>query len=67
MSEKKRRVKSRGNGQGTAYRRGSTWTAQVVVGWRHPTKDGGKPISIKRTRGGFPTKKAALAYCLEMQ
>ena len=28
---KKTRVKSRGNGTGTAFKRGSTWTAQVVV------------------------------------
>ena len=57
------RIKSRGNGQGSAYRRGSTWTAQVVVGWRVPDDDTRPPIPIKRTRGGFPTKNDALAYC----
>lgn len=57
--------KSRGNGQGTAYKRKgqSTWTASVVVGWRPPSKEGGRPIPIKRTKAGFATKKEALAYC----
>lgn len=57
----------RGNGQGTAYRRGKTWTAQVVIGWRLPADDSGHPIPIKRTKGGFPTKRAALEYCVEMK
>lgn len=46
----------RGNGQGTAYKRGNTWTAQVVVGWKN-----GCPV--KRTKGGFKTKKDAINYC----
>ena len=57
------KTKSRGNGQGTAYRRGTSWTAQVVVGWRVPDDPAQKPIPIKRTKGGFPTKKEAIAYC----
>ena len=48
--------KSRGNGQGSAYKRGNTWTAQVVIGW----KDG---CPVKRTKGGFPTKRDAINYC----
>lgn len=57
------RTKSRGNGQGTAYKRGNTWTAQVVVGWK-PADDPSKPpVSVKRSKGGFLTKKEALAYC----
>lgn len=55
--------KARGNGQGTAYKRGKTWTAQVVVGYKPPTKEGGQPIPIKRTRGGFVSKKDAIAFC----
>ena len=51
----------RGNGQGTAYRRGRTWTARVVVGWKH-AKDG-HAIPIYRTKGGFTTKREALEYC----
>ena len=46
------RTKSRGNGQGTAYKRGNSWTAQVVIGWRVPDDDTRPPIPIKRTRGG---------------
>ena len=57
------RSKSRGNGQGTAYKRGNTWTAQVVIGFHPNSVPGRSPIPIKRTKGGFPTKKAALAYC----
>lgn len=57
------RTKSRGNGQGTAYKRGSTWTAQVIIGWRVPDGDGKKPIPIKRTKSGFATKRDALAAC----
>lgn len=57
------KVKSRGNGQGTAYRRGTTWTASVVVGWRRPSDPSKQPIPVKRTRAGFQTKRAALEYC----
>ena len=55
--------KRRGNGQGTAFRRGRTWSAQVVVGYRLPDDPAKKPISIKRTKGGFRTKAEALAAC----
>ena len=58
------KVKSRGNGQGSAYRseNGRSWVAQAVVGYRVPTKPGGQPIPIKRKKSGFQTKKEALAY-----
>lgn len=59
---KDRKTKSRGNGQGTAYKRGTTWTARVVLGW----KLGGDPvhkIPIYKTKGGFKLKKDALKYC----
>lgn len=59
--------KSRGNGQGTAYKRGKAWTAQIIVGWRVPSDPQKAPIPIKRTKGGFPTKAAALAYCAQMR
>jgi integrase len=65
-----RKTKTRGNGQGCAYRRRKkdgtlypTWTASVTIDWRYP-KDPSKPrIPIKRTKAGFATKKEALAYC----
>ena len=59
---KKRRTKTRGNGTGTAFKRGSTWTAQVVIGWKVIADD--KPLSaITRSKGGFKTRDAALRYC----
>jgi len=63
-----RKKKRAGNGTGTAYKRGSGWTAEAVVGWRELPDDIMDPankkqrIPIKRTKGGFPTKAAALAY-----
>lgn len=63
VSTKKRRAKSRGNGTGTAFKRGATWTAQVVLGY-HAQKDKSKPrLAITRSKGGFKTREAALQYC----
>ena len=55
--------KSRGNGQGTAFKRGQTWTACVVVGWKLPADPTKPKIPIRRTKGGFALKRDALAYC----
>ena len=52
----------RGNTQGTAYKRGSTWTAQWTVDTT--TNSDGKYIQIRKTKGGFKTKKAAQDYCI---
>ena len=67
---KKSRAKSRGNGTGTAFKRGSTWTAQVVVGYEDlPPFDPANPDNkmprkkITRSKGGFKTREAALLYC----
>lgn len=57
--------KTRGNGQGCAYRRGSSWTAQIVVGWH--TGEDGNVWPIKRRKGGFSTKREALEYCLQLR
>ena len=56
------RPRTRGNHTGSVYKRNDrgTWTAQIVIGWRPPNKEGGKLIPIKKTMNGFPTKKAAL-------
>lgn len=65
--ERKRGLKTRGNGQGTAFKRGKTWTARVVIGWR---TDGEKHAPVYRSKGGFRTKNEALAACpglLELQ
>ena len=58
--------KSRGNGQGTAYRRGAGWQARVVIGWK---LIGDPPHScpIYKTKDGFKTKREALEYCPELK
>lgn len=53
--------RTRPNGAGTAYKRGKTWTSRVVVGWK--VSDDGHAIPIYKTKGGFQTKRDALAYC----
>jgi integrase len=52
--------KRRGNGQGCVVRRGSTWTARVIVGWW--VDDNCVAHPHVRTKGGFKTKKEALDY-----
>lgn len=58
------RTKSRGNGTGTAFKRGKTWTARVTIGWEF--KDGRK-IQKYRTFGGFATKTDAENYCFTLK
>ncbi|MBR6184683.1 MAG: tyrosine-type recombinase/integrase [Clostridia bacterium] len=57
------KTKSRGNGQGTAYKRGKTWEACVTIRMVTPEDPAKKPYPLKRRKGGFPTKAAAIAYC----
>ena len=54
----------RGNGLGTAIKRGKTWTARIVVRY-DPVPDSNPPRkkAIYRTKGGFSTKREALEYC----
>ncbi len=54
-------VKSRGNGQGTAIKRGNTWTAIWTVEI-YPDGEEKKIHQKRRWKGGFKTKTAALAY-----
>lgn len=64
----KRKPKRTPNGTGCAYRRGAGWEACAVVGYRELPDDLMDPenkrqrVPIKKTKGGFPTKAAALAY-----
>ena len=59
---KKARTKSRGNGTGTAFKRGSTWTAQVVYDRVWVADD--KPLKrLTRSKGGFKSRDEALRYC----
>ena len=66
---KPRNVKSRGNGQGTAYKRGKTWTAKVILRYDHYTDEDGneKMKAVPKTKGGFKTKTEALQYCEVMR
>ena len=57
------KTKTRGNGQGTAIRRGNTWTACVVIGWKVQDDPSKPKVPIRRTKGGFATKKDAINYC----
>ena len=55
-----RRNRTRGNGQGSAYQRGKTWTAR----WTERTylDENDKLRQRMRTKGGFTSKRAALQY-----
>lgn len=57
---KKRKPRSVGNGSGTVYKRGKTWTAQ----YRRWIGDDGIALAmpINRTKGGFSTAKEAREY-----
>ena len=48
---------------GCAYKRGNTWTSCVTVGWILPDDPSKPKKPIRRTKGGFATKKEAIAYC----
>lgn len=63
-TQRHRSKSRRANGQGTAYKRGQTWTAKVILGWTS-TEDG-SVIPVARTRGGFATKVEALQYCTKL-
>lgn len=53
-------TRRRGNGQGTAYKRGKYWTASTVIGWKWDQTS--KRVPVRRYKGGFATKGDALAY-----
>ena len=57
--------RTRPNGAGTAYKRGRTWTACITIGWK--TTPTGRAQAVRRTKGGFSTKREALAYCQQLQ
>lgn len=53
--------RTRGNGQGTAIKRGNTWTA-IWTTEIYPDTEEKKIHQKRRWKGGFKTKTAALAY-----
>lgn len=55
-----RSPRRRSNGEGSVYKRGSTWVAAVVLGYQ--LDENGKAQPVRRRKGGFRTKKEAAAY-----
>ena len=55
----------RGNGEGSVYQVGNTWTAAVVLGYR--LGENGKARAVRRKQGGFRTKKEAKAAIAELR
>ena len=55
--QRKQRV---ANGMGTAYKRGNTWTAKAIIGWKTRESDG-KRVPVTKYQGGFATRKDAMA------
>ena len=68
-----RKPKRSPNGTGSAYKRGAGWVAQAIVGYRELPDDFMDPanrrqrVPIKKTKAGFPTKAAALAYIPQLK
>lgn len=61
--EVKKSARKRGNGGGTAFKRGKTWTAMVSLGSYVEEVDGKKVLRrVRATKGGFRTKSEALEY-----
>lgn len=54
-----RSSKRRPNGTGSVYKRGKTWVAVVVHGYK---LENGKSKAVRSKKGGFRTKKDALEY-----
>ena len=65
IAKKQGAPKRRGNGQGSVYKNGKTWTAAKTFGYRLDTD--GKPSPVRSIKKGFPTKTAALEYLATMQ
>lgn len=62
---REKHAKVRSNGEGTVYKRGDTWSAQITLGYKKD-KDG-KRRRIYKTKGGFATKKDALEAIPQMR
>lgn len=55
-----RNVKTRGNGTGSVYKRGNTWTAVITIGY--VLDENGKIHRQYKSKGGFRTKREAVDY-----
>ena len=54
-----RTSRSRPNGTGSVYKRGKSWVAAVVHGYKIVD---GKSVAVRSRKGGFKTKKEAMEY-----
>ncbi|MDL2293175.1 tyrosine-type recombinase/integrase [Ruminococcaceae bacterium OttesenSCG-928-D13] len=61
VEKSQRKPRTRGNGEGTAFQRGKTWTCEVNLGKKR-NPETGKIVTDRRTKGGFKTKREALEY-----
>lgn len=59
-ANQKKRSKSRGNGTGSVYKKNGSWWAEITLGYT--ITDSGKLKRNNKTKGGFQTKKEALAF-----
>ena len=55
-----RKLKSRGNGTGSVYRRGNKWMCAIITGYTMGADN--KLHKRTKTKGGFKTKTEALEY-----
>lgn len=60
VRQKPARAHQRGNGSGTAWKRGKTWTA--IYTYSIVVNEEGKKVQLRRTKGGFKTRNDALDY-----
>lgn len=69
QAQTKRAASKRGNGLGSAYRRGKTWTAVATLGYTVEEMPDGKKKkhAVRRTKGGFSSKSAALEFCSSLK
>lgn len=59
-----RKTRSRPNGTGSVYKRGNTWVAAFVHGYKIVD---GRSVPVRTQKGGFKTKKDAMDYLATMK
>jgi hypothetical protein len=64
--KKKKSYRSHGNGIGSVYKRGDTYTAVAIVGWYKRASDG-KKLPLKNTEGGFKSETDAFLFLPELR
>lgn len=65
QSATERKGRKRANGEGTVFRDATgRWRAQIVVGYKLIN---GRSQSVKRTKAGFETKRAAIEYLEQLR